>query len=155
MGEAAALHLDLKSDPAGLPEARSDVRAWLGARGWADAQIDELVLALDEALTNVIRHGYDNRPNERICIDAHPVADRDEGEGVEIRVRDFGNQVPPESICGRDLEDVRPGGLGVHIIQAMNNHVEYQCAEGGGMLLIMRKYKTHRASPPPKRSEPS
>jgi len=139
------LELELTSDPKELPDLRSHVRSWLEECGWPQRQIGEVVLALDEAVTNVIRHGYDNEPGNRIVVTAEVVEDPVEGPGIEIRVRDFGRQVDPCEICGRDLDDVRPGGLGVHIIRAMNNFVEYEQATGGGMLLTMRKYRTHTA----------
>lgn len=142
---AASFELEVTSDPQNLPRLREDVREWILARGWSERQAGELVLALDEAVTNVIRHGYDGRPKQRILVSAEVVSDPQEGEGVELRVRDYGKQVDPEKICGRDLDDVRPGGLGVHIIRAMTSTCEYQRAEGGGMRLIMRKYKSHVA----------
>jgi anti-sigma regulatory factor (Ser/Thr protein kinase) len=146
MSHPAPLDLHITSDPGALPTVRDAVRKWTTAAGWSNEQIEEIVLALDEALTNVIRHGYGSRPGEPIEVAVAGCDDPDAGAGVEIQVRDFGRQVDPSQICGRDLDDVRPGGLGVHIIRSMNNSVEYQCAPGGGMLLVMRKYKTHRAS---------
>ncbi len=58
---------------------------------------------------------------------------------LEIRLRDYGNQVAPEQIRSRDLDDVRPGGLGVHIIQECMDTVEYRPAETGGTLLILQR----------------
>jgi anti-sigma regulatory factor (Ser/Thr protein kinase) len=141
----ARLEMALKSDPGHLPDARERLRAWALSRGWEEQQIAEIVLALDEALTNVIRHGYGGARDHTIQVCAEVVQDPQHGEGLEIRVRDFGKQVDPADICGRDLDDVRPGGLGVHIIRSMTNSVEYHRAEGGGMLLVMTKFKTHRA----------
>ena len=77
----------------------------------------------------------------RILLSLRELAEH-EAEGVEVRLRDFGKACDPALICGRPLEDVRPGGLGVHIIRAMMNSVQYSPAEGGGTLLVMRKYKT-------------
>lgn len=145
MSARPSLQLECTSEAECLPDVRDRVRAWAEGLGWREQQISEVVLALDEAVTNVIRHAYENRPQQKIMICGEPVHDAEQGEGLEVRVRDFGKQVDPAQICGRDLDDVRPGGLGVHIIRAMNNSVEYRRAEGGGMLLIMRKYKTHTA----------
>jgi len=140
----APLELDLSSDPRSLPDAREKVRRWAGEHEWNETQIGEVVLALDEALTNVIRHAYGGQSGKKILVTVQAIQDPDGGDGLEIRVRDFGRQVNPEDICGRDLDDIRPGGLGVHIIQALNDSVEYRCAEGGGMLLVMRKFKAPR-----------
>jgi anti-sigma regulatory factor (Ser/Thr protein kinase) len=59
---------------------------------------------------------------------------------LECDVRDFGRQVDPSTIRSRSLDEVRPGGLGVHIIRSVMDEVEYSRAEGGGMRLRMLKY---------------
>jgi anti-sigma regulatory factor (Ser/Thr protein kinase) len=147
-GTADTLELQLTSDPKGLSPVRAEVRTWLEGHGWEEARIGELVLALDEALTNVIRHGYGGAKDGRILVTLMVTVEGGAGSGVEIRVRDFGRQVDPTKICGRDLDDIRPGGLGVHIMRAMMSSIEYRCMEGGGMLLTMRKHKTHTATQP-------
>ena len=40
---------------------------------------------------------------------------------------------------GRDLDDVRPGGLGVHIMTSCMDCLEFRQAEGGGTILTMVK----------------
>jgi anti-sigma regulatory factor (Ser/Thr protein kinase) len=148
MSAEAMLQMELRSDPCMLAEARLRMREWLLAQAWEAHQAGELELALDEALANVIRHGYGGATDQAIQVCARTIEDEQLGVGVEVRVRDFGRQVEPGEICGRDLDDVRPGGLGVHIIRTMSSSVEYQRADGGGMLLIMTKYKTHHAHGP-------
>ena len=136
------LHLDLTSDPSMLPGVREAVRSWCGRHGWSVEAVADIVLAIDEALSNVIKHGYDGRPGFKIDLRIRTVNDSARGEAVEIVIRDFGKQVPLESIRGRDLDDIRPGGLGVHIIRSLMCFVEYSHADGGGMKLVMRKYRS-------------
>ncbi len=143
MSPGAELHLRISSDPADLPPLRAQVRDWLQAHRWSDVQAGELVLALDEAVSNVIRHGYGNQGGMPIEVCLLPAVDADGEEGLEVQIRDFGQQVDPAQIRGRDLDDIRPGGLGVHIIRAMMNSLEYRPAPGGGMLAIMRKSRGH------------
>ncbi len=145
MNAADVLQLEFASNPAELPGVRQCLRDWTEARGWEEAQISEIVLAVDEALTNVIRHGYEGRTDQPVRFSAEGIVDPREGDGVCIRIRDFGRQVALDQICGRDLDDVRPGGLGVHLIKAMTNKATYEHADGGGMLLTMIKFKTHTA----------
>jgi anti-sigma regulatory factor (Ser/Thr protein kinase) len=143
---AADLHIAFCSDAAELPGLRARVRDFCAAHRWAEQQIGEIVLALDEAVTNIIRHGYDGAGGQPILLDAGMRSDPIDGEQLEIRVRDFGRQVDPAAICGRALGDVRPGGLGVHIMRAMMSAVEYRQADGGGMLVILRKARSHAAA---------
>ena len=65
---------------------------------------------------------------------------KDGAGGFEILIRDFGKQVDPALIKGRDLDDIRPGGLGVHIMESVMDQIEYTCAEDSGMKLRMLKY---------------
>ena len=141
MNGAGVLDLELTSDPAELPRIREVVRGWTTTHGWDEDQVAGIVLAVDEALSNVIRHGYEGQPGRPIELRLRPVDDPTHGPGVEIRIRDFGRQVPLDQIRGRDLTDHRPGGLGVHIIHNVMDCVQYAHAPGGGMLLRMRKYQ--------------
>ncbi len=56
--------------------------------------------------------------------------------------------IDPSTISGRDLGDVRPGGLGVHIIRSTMDKVRYRPRPGGGMLLRMVKYVDDPADNP-------
>jgi len=143
--DSNALELELRSDPRLLPVVRKKLRAWAAGQGWTADQVDEIALAVDEALANVIRHAYGSEHCHPVLLTARAVRDPQRGEGLEIRLRDFGKQVDPARICGRALDEPRPGGLGVHLMQAMMSSIEYQPASGGGMLLTMRKYRDHVA----------
>jgi len=142
------LQLELTSDPSELARVRELLGDWCQADGWDEQRRADIVLALDEALTNVIRHGYEGRPGQRIDVTVQHVRDAVRGEGLEITVRDYGRQVPIQSICGRDLRDLQPGGLGVHIIHGVMDSAEYTHAPGGGMRLVMRKYRGGAAGRP-------
>jgi anti-sigma regulatory factor (Ser/Thr protein kinase) len=140
--------MTLASDPSVLQTLRDKLRAEVADRGWSDAQIGEIELALDEAVSNIIRHGYQGAKQSPIEVEAEAcrVAGHD---GIEIRIRDYCENVDLNRICGRELDDVKPGGLGVHLIHAMMETVDYQHAEGGGVLLTMRKSKRHHARAKP------
>jgi hypothetical protein len=59
--------------------------------------------------------------------------------GLRIVIEDLGRQTDPGAIKGRDLDDVRPGGLGVHIIREVMDEVVYEKRPGGGMRLTLVK----------------
>lgn len=130
----------IDSSPANLPAVREAVRTVAGEVGFDEECIARLVLAIDEAIINVIKHGYEGRPGQPVEVCLTRVQEGGT-EGIECQIRDFGKQVDPDTICGRDLEDVRPGGLGVHIIRSVMDRVVYAPAEGGGMQLRMIKLK--------------
>jgi len=103
--------------------------------GFEAEEVDKLVLAVDEACTNVIRHAYANRSDGRIILTFTLGLDY-----FEIIIRDFGNGADPATFQGRDLDQVRPGGLGTHFIKSAVDKVEYNVPPGGGMLLKMVKF---------------
>jgi len=128
----------IQSDPGNLPKVREAVRKVAHEVGFDEDCIARIVLAVDEAITNVIKHGYEGRCDQAVEVCVTRV--RENGrEGIRFEIRDFGKQVDPDTICGRDLKDVRPGGLGVHIIRSVMDRVVYAPAEGGGMRLSMIK----------------
>lgn len=139
MSGTDALRLELTSDPAELPTTRDRVRAWLAAAGWNGPDIADVELAIDEALTNIIRHGYGNERGHPIELSLTIERATAQPLMLHVCLRDWAQQVPLDRIRGRDLEDLRPGGLGVHIIQKVMDSAEYSHAEGGGMRLVMRK----------------
>jgi hypothetical protein len=61
------------------------------------------------------------------------------GPGVCIVIEDEARQVDPAKIKGRDLDDIRPGGLGVHIIRQVVDRAEYAPREHAGMRLTLIK----------------
>lgn len=112
-------------EPGGL-----EIRCWskadnLGAiracveRFAADVGFDEerqarIALAVDEAVANIIRHGYRGRTDGPITLRLARLA---EG-GVRVELEDEGERFDPCSIAPRDLAEVKPGGLGIHIIRS-------------------------------------
>ncbi len=128
----------------------SDVRYLAGVRemvagvakrlGFSHDSSSHLALAVDEALCNVIRHGYQQELGRPIWMKLWPLDDDGEyGPGVCIVIEDEAKQIDPAKIKGRDLDDIRPGGLGVHIIRQVVDCAEYAPREHAGMRLTLIK----------------
>lgn len=101
-GAPSVLRIDLPAEPALLRGLRGRVRAWLEARGLGESAYD-VVLALSEACSNAIEHGYRNGGGTvRILLDHR-------GESLTIRVADDGSWREPEesSTRGRGLVIMR------------------------------------------------
>lgn len=117
-----------------LQDLRCLTREAAAALGFTATATEELVLAVNEACMNVIQHGYGGESGllELWILPIH--------DGIEVRLRDL---APPVSLADwrpRDLQDVRPGGLGVHFIRSIMDEIAYLPAPDGiGNLLCMRK----------------
>lgn len=140
----------LQSPPDIVLRVLSDVRYLAGARemvagvakrlGFSHDSSSHLALAVDEALCNVIRHGYKQELGCPIWVKIWPLNDDGEhGPGICIVIEDEAQQVDPSKIQGRDLDDVRPGGLGVHIIRQVVDCAEYAPRQKSGMSLTLVK----------------
>ena len=64
-----------------------------------------------------------------------------EGDEIEVHLRDFAEKSDPECLeKGRDLDDVRPGGLGTRFIRELMDVAEFvEPPDGEGNLLRMTK----------------
>lgn len=146
MNSASIVELNITSHTGCLPVVRGAVERMAMMAGFDDEDGHGLILAIDEALANVIKHGYDGQEDQPITVRLSPVTASDGRRGIEVQVRDKGRQTDPTKISGRELDDVRPGGLGVHIIQTVMDECDYSCPPEGGMLLRMVKYVSLKAS---------
>ena len=70
-GESRTDHMELRftSDPRLLCVARASVRRFVELAGFQEQGAENIVLAVDEAITNVIRHGYSGRSGEPIELE--------------------------------------------------------------------------------------
>lgn len=164
------IRLQLMSNPQYLSGARELVGAVAKRLGFVDEACGKIALAVDEALCNVIRHGYGRDPNRPIWVSIWPVCDGKDScnvgdvskgcaaadtlpSALRIVIEDEARQVDPAMIRSRDLDEIRPGGLGVHIIKAVMDEVTYEKREKTGMRLTMIKRRTAETDEPAGRAE--
>ena len=114
------LRLELPSNPEILCVVRSAVMRLAEEIGFSAAECRALTRAVDEALANIICHAYDGRPGQPIELLCRRLQDRAANKqraGLEIVLVDHGAAADRKELCGRSLDDVRPGGLGLHFIK--------------------------------------
>jgi len=101
----------------------------------ADTVIRHMEHAVDEACSNVIKHAYAGDPNKQIGITLTISP-----EAFEVIIEDSGVKADVASIKGRRLDDVRPGGIGVHLIKRACDIVEFDEKKKKGNRLRLVKY---------------
>jgi serine/threonine-protein kinase RsbW len=105
-------------------------------------------VALDEILSNIVRHGAAGRPHLVIEVTFALVA-----ESIEVTVVDDGPEWDPLALPPPDtaapLEARDPGGLGVHLVRNLMDRVAY-ARDGGRNRLVF----TRRLSPVPRGMPP-
>ena len=130
--------VQLVSQPRYLAPTRRLIHEFCRQFGFDDRGAGQVALAVDEALCNVIRHGYGQKPDGPIWIKLWPYASPErQNAGVRIVIEDEAKQIDPTQIKGRPLDEIRPGGLGVHIIREVMDESVFEQREGAGMRLTM------------------
>jgi sigma-B regulation protein RsbU (phosphoserine phosphatase) len=127
--------LSLHTDPCNLRLLRQTVCEVLGQFGCPASLRQRLVLALDEAAANVIRHAYAGDPNGRMTLTVHL-----EGMALVFRIRDWAPRVDCDRIKPRNLDEMRPGGLGINLIDLVMDDWAFGVPDDGcGNLWTARK----------------
>jgi len=132
------IRIEMISQARYLAGARSMIASVAQRFGFSECDCGQIALALDEALCNVIKHGYERRSDGLISISVWP--ENDPPTGICIQIDDRGRQVDVAAIRSRRLDDIRPGGLGVFLINQIMDDARYSKREGGGMRLTMIKH---------------
>jgi len=129
------LALSFPADPCEMRRVRADLRTVLDAEEVPPELRDRLVLVVDEASTNIMRHAYADGENGTIAL--RVTRERDM---LSFELRDEAPAVDPTRIKPRDLSECRAGGLGVAFIDATMDSWHIEGIPGGrGNRLVMRK----------------
>ena len=84
---------------------------------------DELVLAIAEAAQNIVKHAYkDNQDSNDIMV----VKISCEDNKLQIAFYDMGTPVDPKKVKHREIDNIKPGGLGTFFIQEIMDAVEFK-----------------------------
>ena len=84
---------------------------------------DELVLAIAEAAQNIVKHAFKNAANANELM---VVQISCENNKLQIAFYDRGTPVDPKKVKHRQIDNVKPGGLGTFFIQEIMDAVEFK-----------------------------
>src|SRR5579864_3444946 len=127
------IKFSVPSDPRYLCVVRGAIGPLAAAIGWDESECRAIVLAVDECLTNVIRHAYHNRTDGLIELECRQSAD-----GLEITMLDNGDAPDKARICAREIGSDQQGGLGTHIIKQVMDKVSYEESAQGNRLVASK-----------------
>ncbi len=131
--------MEIPGDPRALFLVRCLVERLTRHLGFPEERVIRLTQAVDEACSNVIRHAYGGRSQERISLKFSFCQER-----LEVQVRDFALPPEPSKLIPRDLGELRPGGLGLHLIRAGADEVHYEEVPGQKGCLLRLVLFRHR-----------
>lgn len=136
-------HQDLiiPNDLATLAEVRTLVSDSVSKGGFPARYLNRLQIAVDEAVTNIIEHGYEDRPRGTGSIQVSATVNQDE---FRIVIIDQGSSFDPSSLSDIDIERHvqagHTGGLGVFLMRKIMDVVDYHYETGKRNRLLLVKY---------------
>ena len=135
------LKLQLESNPEALGLVRAAVERATEILHFPEGESRAIVRSVDEALANVIRHAYRGElghPIEVTCRHLHRTENDICVSGIEIVLQDSGSPADPAKMKGRSLDEVRPGGLGLHFMKQSMDEVEFSRKKGKNQLRLVK-----------------
>jgi serine/threonine-protein kinase RsbW len=131
----ATLTLTLKNDPSEIGRLVDLLEAFGPQSGLTDDATFKLTLALDEIVANVVRHGFEDEGEHRIEVKV-TVDDRTVTASVEDDGLEFDPREAPVPDLDLPIEMRKPGGLGMHLVKATMDSVEYRRQDGRNILTV-------------------
>ena len=101
--------------------------------------LSQLELAVTEAASNIMRHAYHGRTDQRIQVTAEAFADR-----ICLRLWHHGTAFDPATVQPPVFDGSRDGGFGVYIIAHCVDEVRYVRDERGENCICLVKKRTRR-----------
>ena len=135
----ASVSRTIKSKTEHLLDVREFISSAAQRLGFSDEETSKIVLAVDEACTNIIKHAYQYDPNKEIRISINTTKG-----ALEILIEDEGKSFNPLTVKPPDLKQhlkqFRRGGLGVYLMKTLMDEVEYNLNPGKKNVVRLLKY---------------
>ena len=126
MTDKQLLKFHFQASPDRLCMVRDLVKRAATMTGCKAELAEKLVIAVNEACMNVIQHAYKGDDSGEIVLEILNNNNR-----LLFSLQDYAEPIDLDSVKPRALEDIRPGGLGVHFIQEIMDEYEMGHLEGG------------------------
>lgn len=130
------LELQFPARSENMCSVRQKLREVLALCSKSESTTNCIVLAVGEACMNIIQHAYGKEDHGDIILEVEK-----QGDNMTFRLTDFAHtKTRAEQLKSRPLDEIRPGGLGCHIINEIMDEVRLvECRGGCGNVLQMKK----------------
>ncbi len=132
------LRLELRSDPRLLRSVRGLVRAWVDGMDLTPENKDEVVLAINEACANAMRHSYQGCCDRVVGLKLRTAANYFECELVDQGRPAARDRIGQQPLLAPHPDEVEPGGLGLKLMYEVFDEVEFSPGKRRGNRVLMR-----------------
>ena len=123
-----------------LSAIRTFIKSSAARAGLTNEMTNKIILAVDEACTNIIKHAYKYSPKGKISIRLTT-----ENEKISISITDEGGHFDPTLIPEPDLKKLqkekRSGGLGMFLMKRLMDEVTYSNLPDNRNQVVLVKYR--------------
>jgi len=119
------------NEPSQLAGVREAVRDFLNGEGFTEAEEARIIMAVDEACTNILRHAGAIKPAR---VDMKKIRHR-----VRFVLRDYGKPFQPPAASQCDLKPGQAGGFGLFVIRTVFDRVDYSPQARGTRLTLEKR----------------
>jgi serine/threonine-protein kinase RsbW len=144
------LKMEMHSNPEVLCLVRASLEQAAEALHFQEAERRAIVRSVDEALTNVMRHAYGGKAGLPIAVTflrLHGPNHPQDNDGIEVLLEDQGIPADPAKLSGRPLDQIRPGGLGLHFMRQSMDKVEFSRKHGKNRLRMVKYLASTKTEP--------
>lgn len=97
--------------------------------GFDEENINKIIMAVDEACTNIIKHAYESKPGLPIDITVDA-----EDKKFSVIIKDKGKHFSPEKVTPPDMKEYlhkyKVGGLGIYLMKTLMDEIKYNIQPG-------------------------
>jgi serine/threonine-protein kinase RsbW len=132
-----SFELNIGSDFEEIPKVSTLLDEGMHMYGFGSEEILDTQLAVEEAITNVINHGY-KKPGGEIIVSC-----RISPDCIKVQITDAAPRFDPLSVpepeLDSTLEDRGVGGLGVFLIRRVMDEISYRYENGKNILVLIKR----------------
>ena len=131
-------HKEFPVDSASLKDVRTFAREVLAKDEMFSPTKDDVVLAIAEAAQNIVKHAYSGEPTG----DTMRVEISFKENQLKIDLYDKGKPAIPQNIKPRQIDDIKPGGLGTFFIGQIMDEVIFKTSASDWVnhLILTKNY---------------
>lgn len=110
------------------PHVSKKIEIFLEKQSIDPSITNKILLCVDELITNIIAHAYRDHEEHAVSLECSIMEDR-----ISLELRDDGIPFNPTATeknrspaLLKNIEDTPVGGLGIHLVMNLMDHVEYE-----------------------------